>query len=368
MDNSATAYLKLIADYNANLDKYEQRRPKTGSLTAFLDDTQLIGGGVGIIAQDEYNRVARAGFSPNGTAIPVIDFQGISVTQGGLTTCTASTVAGDTALVDVSYQKISFDLKMPKKTGDEDFNYVKLGSSMQRALMARRDAVLNYLNQLCLTQLESEKNLVLTDALLGFWSDGGGAFEVATAKQNDFFNYLRMSMAQMNFEGNYKFIGNASAFASLVNPQFAQGTGNSVNLGYNFGRETAPIQGTNVMGADFSWYLDTQLVNEVGVLATGFAVPTGSLAIISSPDRELFPQSGVGRAGNNELSTVSLPGLEGIDFGLKYVSDCEANGRDGGLIGLYDSWQFETSIALITPYNSDPALRAGAINKYQVVS
>ena len=76
---SATTLLKYIDTYNENLGKYEQRTPKVGTLDAFRKDTLMIGGGSGIISSSERDGIAMNGYSPNGMAIPVIDYQGITI-------------------------------------------------------------------------------------------------------------------------------------------------------------------------------------------------------------------------------------------------------------------------------------------------
>ena len=368
---SATTLLKYIDTYNENLGKYEQRTPKVGTLDAFRKDTLMIGGGSGIISSTERDGIAMNGYSPNGMAIPVIDYQGITISTTGSTTCEATTETGDTALVDVTYSTLSFDLKIA--VGDYENNYVGLDSALARALKARKDAVLLALNSLCLARLEADKNIVITPNTLGYWSDGGGSFQVAGADQDNYFNNLRMAMAKMNFEGPWRYIGNPEAYAQIVNSQFAQGTGNSVNTNYQFtGDPIIDLQNTNVLGADFDWNLDNQLVNGAGVNNTGFAIPTGSLAIISSVDKGIYPMSGSKMHGNaGEYTTTTLPGLEGFEFGLRLVTNCVDGARTqisgGPLAGPVDMWQFETRIATVTPYNSDTATREGAINKFEVI-
>ena len=368
---SITSYLKFINDYNENLSKYEQRTPKVGALNAFYKDTLMIPGGSGIITSEDLQGISKNGYSPNGMAIAVTDYQGITIQTTPVVTCEATTPTGDTALVDVSYSNISFDLKI--EVGQYANDYVSLDSAFAKALKARKDAVLLSLNSLCLARLEADKNIVIAPNTLAYWADGGGSFQVGAADQDDYFNNLRMAMAKMNYEGPWRYIGNPEVYAQIVNKQFAQGTGNAVNTNYQFtGDPIINLQNTNVLGADFDWNLDNQLVNGAGVNNTGFAIPTGSLAIISSVDNGVYPMSGTtdrGKAG--EYSTATLPGLEGIDFGLRFVSDCVDDGRTqisgGPEAGPVDMWQFKTRIATVTPYNSDTATREGAINKFEVI-
>lgn len=368
---SATTLLKYIDTYNENLGKYEHRRPKVGSLDAFIKDTQMISGGGGILSRKERDAIAMSGYKPNGIAIPVINYQDVTIATTGSTTCEATTGAGDTALVNITYNTLSFDLMIP--VGEYENNYVGLDSALARALKARVEKVLLALNALCLAKLEAQKNTVIAPNSLGYWTDGGGVFQTTSSEKNEFFNYLRMSMASMDFEGPWRFIGNASTYAQIVNPQFAQGTGNAVNTNYQFsGNPTIDLAKTNVLGADFDWNLDNQLVNGVGVNATGFAIPTGSLAIIGSVDNGIYPTSGAIMRGNaGEYSTVALPGLEGLEFGLRLVTNCVDGARTqisgGPLAGPVDMWQFEARFATVTPYNSAPLTKEGAINKFEVI-
>jgi len=369
----ATTLVKLITEYNQNLDKYEQRTPKVGTLDAFRKDTAMIGGGSGIISSQERANIEMSGYAPNGTAIPVIDNQDITIATTGSTTCEATTEAGDTALVDITYNTLSFDLRIP--VGDYEYNYVGLESALARAIKARRDAVMLALNQLCLTQLEADKNQIIAPHTLGYWADGGSVFQVGAANQDDYFNYLRMAFASMNFEGPFRYIGNPAAYAQIVNKQFAQGTGNSVNTQYQFTGDPSidgELSNTNVLGADFDWNLDNQLVNGAGINNTAFCFPTGSTALLSSVDKGIYPETGeIERGIAGKYSTVTLPGLADMKFGLRLQTECEDGARTqisgGPLAGPVDKWQFESRFAVITPYNSDPLTREGSINKFEVI-
>jgi len=179
-DITPTLIQKIITEYQAGTnDKYELRDPNAGALNAFLDDTDMISSNRGIITSQERMNIMEAGYSPNGTGIPVIKKKNVIVNNTGTTTCEANQEAADTDLADVTYSTLAFDLKIP--IGDYDYNYVGLNSALATELIAASIAVTDALDTLVVTALEAGKNQVIAPNTLGYWTAGTDVFQIAEA-------------------------------------------------------------------------------------------------------------------------------------------------------------------------------------------
>lgn len=115
------------------------------------------------------------------------------------------------------------------------------------------------------------------------------------------------------------------------------------------------------MGEDFAFYSDNQIANIVGAKSTAFVFPEGNTAIINSVD-DRFTNEFSRELINARLSETIFPGvMGGYTWGLR-VTDACTNGIDGL------SWQWETKLSFVTPYNSDPATNFSAINRFEILS
>ena len=371
-DVAATYLQKMIGRYQEdNLDKFLRLESQYGSMMAFADDTRLIDSGMGIVSGEERDKISDGGYSQNGVAIPVIQNDVITLTNNGTTTCLAQTGGGDTALVDITYNTLSFDLLLD--ITQMDWNYVGWDSYLGKQLQHRFIAARTALNAACLAALETNKNKQqTTENLLGFFVDSTtDEFNTTQANKDQQWNFKRALMDVINLEGFKPFrnIGNTKDYSWNVYPTFNQGAGNNTNTSWQFGE--FGLNGENFSnGNDTLFYQDNAITDAAGIQGTSFMVPTGSLALISSTDIAYYEdqskRSRVNDLANTEIFTTELPGFPaGFEFGVKHKMACNEPGG-GALAREQESWQFETKYAIVTPYVEDIATENTVIQKHQV--
>ncbi len=343
------------------MDKYLRLESTYGSTQAFVEDTSMIPSGQGIIKGEDADNIAKSGYMDNGPKINIIKKDTITIGTSGTTTCFATTPAGDSVQMGVTYNTLDFDLVIPLNAAD--YNYVgwddNLGVALQERMIAAREAI----NAACLAKLESDKNQIQTGNLLDFFLDSGAnEFDIPLAQKDDMFNYMRALFTRLKLNKTKRHVGNEIDYASNVYKQFNQGTANSTNTNWQFGQfGFNEIQGS---ASDTIWYQDTSIADGVSVRGTSYEIPVGSLASVNAIDHEYYEDArkreAILKGGEGEVFATELPGFPpGFKWGVKRKINC-VDGREN------ESWQFECKFALMSPYVEDRATDMGVIQKFQV--
>lgn len=362
----ATDFNKFIVDYNGKLDGQESRMTRHGGLNLHLADTKMVATGSGVVGQAEADKIKEGGYNHNGVGIAVQNVDNITVATTGLTTCAASSDPNDTALVDVTYSTISFDMAIPEDQWN--FNYVSREQAMSKALFERTRGVVNRLEDLAILNLEGARNQVQTETMGGFFTDSADdSYTYADANKADFYNYAGALFQKFDTnQDQYRVLANAVHYPAVVNPAFAQGTGNSVNTQYQFG--TGPSVQINEfgfpLGSAWDFYNSNRLSDSgsvAGAKDTTYISPIGSTGIFSSVDPRFTIPTPDGVPNVVTKFVTSLPGLDpSLQFGVRVTQSC-TGGKD-----IY-SFQFEGKFAFMAKYNSDPANNVGLINRFERV-
>ena len=262
----------------------------------------------------------------------------------------ATQTGRDTALVDVQSECLSFDIKVFK----DEFNYNVVSNEdiilrqMKEAAVASR----SLFSQKYIAALEAGKNQQQDDTTInmsGYFGDSGAnAWTVDEALKDDMYNQIAGQFFQMNFYNQKRVIGNPQHMAS-VRQMYAQGGANAENLQFQFRNPVLPgVEAFEQYNSDFLFYGDNNIVSTAPVKETAFVTPYGSTAIFHSYDKEKYGNGSavIKYGGNTEFGTITLPGIPDVVWGYKKTYGCE-NGAD------YESWQFETKYAILTPYVED---------------
>jgi hypothetical protein len=363
MANTSTQLSKVLSPYTVDkLDKELSRYAPNGAYLAFRDDYRLIEQNSGIVSRQNRDDIEDTMFSPNGVGIPVILDTGLTVSETCVTTCEADANNIDSALVDVTSQCLSFGIKMERS--QSDYNAISNQDFILRQLRDAAIASRDLFDQKCIDALEAGKNQQQANAAIsmgGYFTDSAAdSWIVQDATKEDMYNNVAGQFYQMDFYGQKRVVGDAVHMAS-VRRQFAQGGANAENLQYQFRNPVLPsINAFEEYNSDFIFYGTNNLVSGAGIKESSFVFPTGSTAIFHSYDRAKYG-SGAGTLmyGDTEFGTIVLPGLPDVVWGYKKSYGCE-NGKD------FESWQFETKYAILTPYHTDLAAEIAGINKYEV--
>lgn len=352
-------WVEMIDDYQGNADKYEVREKQYGAHKAMLDDTSLIPSGGGIISETNRSTIEEAGYSTNGTSIPVMNNDTYTINATSFNTCIASQEGNDSALLDVTYNTISTEFFIPVTKGL--YNYVTTRDYMMKSMNNLSRDLNVYINSLALQALIDARGQDQTDLLNYFIDSGDDSFSVANADKDSIMLNIRTLYNNNDFDGGYRLVGNPVYHRDATYPQFAQGTGNAVNTNYQYSGSPSPnvMDGIFGLGDDFAMYSDNQLTNIAGAQSSAFVFPEGSTAIVDSVDKR-FTSELSNELINARLDETIIPGVVGgYNWGMR-VTDACTNGIDG------ISMQWETKLAFITPYNSDQANTFGAINRFEI--
>lgn len=356
-----TEWLTLIDDYQGKLDKNEVREKQYGAHKAMIDDTAMIPSGGGIISESERQMIERGGYSTNGVQLPVMVGDNYTINATSFTDCVASQEGNDSALYTVTYNTISTELFIP--VNKADYNYVTPVDYFRKSINNLARDLNVYNNSLAINALQAGRGQDQTN-LIGYFTDSGdNSFSIADAIKDESMLNIRTLYNDEDFQGGYRLVGQPVWHRDATYPQFAQGTGNAVNTNYQYSGTPSPnvMDGIFGMGEDFAFYSDNQIANIVGAKSTAFVFPEGNTAIINSVD-DRFTNEFSRELINARLSETIFPGvMGGYTWGLR-VTDACTNGIDGL------SWQWETKLSFVTPYNSDPATNFSAINRFEILS
>lgn len=282
--------------------------------------------------------------------IPVMKI-GDDITINSVRSCNIGTLENETDLVTVTWVTLVADISMMKS--QYHINEIAYLEDLRRKLLKVDHAFAKATEQLIYTKLDSEKSTVNNSPLVGTeYTVVGDTIQVTAAQQELFFNDLEVIMEGDDFYSMpFKVLG-STTLKRDVKHWGHQGQQNDENLLYQFD------------GYDFRF--SNSVVNGAGQKATGFVMTDGSLGIMTRVgiDSKMKNEAGDGTKWN----TVFLENF-GFEVGEMYKSKCDDVSSIAGLEHLkatmVEQWQLSVDVALITPYNSDPATKAGVIKKFE---
>lgn len=283
--------------------------------------------------------------------IPVFKIGDVQVKS--VRSCDIGGLENTTELVRVNWVTLVADISMKKS--EHHKNEVSYLEDLNRKLMIVDNAFAKATEQLIYTKLDTEKTQVFNSPLVGAGTNYpivGNAIQVSQADQEYFFNDLEAIMEGDDFYSMpFKVMGSTTLKPS-VKHYGQQGKANDENLAYQFD------------GYDFRF--SNHVVIGAGKKATGFAMTDGSLGIMTriAIDSQMKNKAGDG----TEWGTTFMERF-GFEVGVMYKSKCDDISEQAGLEHLtatmVESWQFSVDIAILTPYNSDPATKPNVIHKFE---
>lgn len=278
-----------------------------------------------------------------------------ALTVSNVRSCTIGDFENESALVDLTWATYVVDVSMVKAQYDK--NEIRYEDDLMKKLILVKEAILGEIEGTVFTKLDTDKNTVYGSSLAGGkYPLVGDALQVSLAQQERFFGDIEaINSADELYSENFV-LGNHTLMPD-VNHYVNQGGGNDENLNYQFA------------GKDFRF--TNGIVNAGGVNATGFFMPHGSLGILTRIGAD--SRLGHKTTDGTNWSTVRIDGMP-FDLGVQYHSTCSnqelLNGSGMAHLSatMIEHWQFSVDVALVTPYNSDPATKAGAIRKFEFLA
>ena len=257
--------------------------------------------------------------------------------------CTVPNRSTSSALVPLVWVTIADGFVMyPNQYSNNEIKYLEHLSANLRDMYLR---IWNRLDQLCAANLAANKTSVFGD-LLNYTQSGN----VVNANWNDresILGDMKVLERANGFRGHINLVGNFGLI-SLSNKLGRYGEFNEKNLNYEFG--------------DMSGFISGNIANADGKYCTLYAVPDGSVAVLSRVSR---PEAAGSKAAGHEWDTVTLPMMEGITWGTHYyesVGDVSADTGEPDMNCDYaQHFGFAADFAFLNAYNPAPATIANPI-------
>jgi hypothetical protein len=331
----------------ADVDKWEVRAQRVGALEAFKRQTEDPNG---IISDDLQNQAIAAVGST--LEVPVLDFE--STTISNVTQPVA--IVGDpstSALYAVTFTDYYFGFRIfPAQHANND---VKIQREFNRQMMRYVYQLLDDLDQAAIAALEAAKTQVLANDLGGRYSLTSNVIVAPLAEQNAIVGDINPLMGGNKFYGPFDFVCNPGFESHVRNNLLEKGEFNSDDKRYQYNDKT--------------WFFTNNIANGVGHKATGYAIQSGSVGILSQflPDNVMRSET-----HKHRWDIELIPGLN-MQMGVYQYDDAvDASALNASTTHLtaskMEAYGFHARWAFLTPYNSDAANIASAIGKVAIAT
>ena len=344
-----TYKLEIRAKLPNPIERNEWRFTRYGLLTAAKEMTASPSS----IVTSELKEKAKASEGRD-LKVPVFKI-GNDVTVTSVRSCDIGGLENTTELVTINWVTLVADISMKK--AEHHKNEVTYLEDLNRKLLKVDNAFCKAVEQLIYTKLDTEKSSVNNSPLVGVGTDYplvGNTIQVPTLNQETFFNDLEAIMEGDDFYSMpFKVLGSTTLKPS-VKHWGNQGKANDENLEYQFD------------GYDFRFTNSVTIGG--GNKAAGFVMNDGTLGIMT----RIAIDSVMGnKASDGTEWGKTFMDKFGFEVGVMYKSKCDDLSTTQGLehltASMVENWQFSVDVALVTPYNSDPATKAGGIKKFEFV-
>ena len=265
--------------------------------------------------------------------------------------CTIGDFENESELVDVTWVTLAVSISMIK--AQYQINEITYLSDLSKKLTLADNTLAKAIEDLIYAKLDADKSLVYNSPLVpAKYPLVGNAIQVAPAQQELFFNDLEAIMEGDDFYSMpFKVIG-STTLKPDVKHYANQGANNDENLDYQFDAYDFRFSNAVVIGA--------------GQKSTGFCMTDGSLGILTRVNADAL--LGHTTTDGTEWSTTFMDTL-GFEVGVQYKSTCDDLSAEPGLAHLQatmvERWELSLDVALLTPYNSDPATKPSVIKKFE---
>lgn len=326
------------------MDKWETRPSQYGAWDVYVRQTNQPDS---IITED----LKEKAFASIGSVleVPVIDYDG-TVTIGNTRSVTIADSENTSQMITITFATYSWGFTIVPMMYNN--NEIKMQRDFQAKFIKYLYQFATVLDQTAVAALESNKTQVLGDPLV--YTFAADTVTASNAQRLDIIGDLGPMMHSNDYYNPLDIVGNPGT-ESLLGRIHERGL-------YN--EENKEIQ---LNGKTFHW--SNNVTNGVGVAATMYCIPTGSLGILTRFDRSAIARDR-SRTGH-EWDIMTLPML-GIGCGTYYY---ESVGDYSAIAGAAtaditrvkkEHYGFDVDVAFVHQHNSDPATRANAPLKAEV--
>lgn len=328
----------------SNLDKNEIRPSRYGALDVFMQQSADPAG----ILTPELRQKAEQSIGRT-LETPVIDYDA-GITIGNTRSVTIEDSENTSKMHTITFATYSFGFTIVPAM------YMNNEISMQRDFEAKMNkylyALAKKLDGVCISALGAAKTQVFKDSLQ--YSKTGNVLESSWDDREGIIGDINTIMAANDYFGQIHLVGNGG-IESIIRKLAQSGLYNAENKQLEY--------------SDKVLHFTNEITNAEGKYGTAYAVTDGMLGLLFRFEREaLF---GTKARTGHEWGIENLPMLN-IPCGTYYyesvsdVSDIAGAATADLTRGLKQHYGFAVDVAVITPYNSDPATNANPIIQLQV--
>lgn len=330
---------------NTNIDKNEFRASRYGAWDVFAQQT---GDPAGIITPDMIE-IARQSIGST-YQVPVIDFDaGVSI--GSTRSVTIGDSENTSQMVTITFVTLAWGFTVVPALYWN--NEIKIQRDFETKFTKYLNELAAHLDTLACAALDSEKNTVFADTL-GYTVAGDNI--QAKWKQREFIlGDLVPIFAANDFYNQLHIIGNGG-IESVVRNLTEKDLYNEINKQLQY--------------ADKVFHFTNRISNGAGTYGTAFAVPSGSLGVLTRVEREALLRT-PSRTGHEwDVERLPLVDIEVGTYFYESVGDFNtiAGAASADLTrAKKEHYGFAFDVAFVTPYNSRPGVDADAISKFEVL-
>lgn len=376
-DITQTQYVDYITSYGGKMDHFEQRGSDYAALRAFQAESNPKDP-ESIITQRLYDNVKQS----FGIAVKEPVLERFAPTIQTSRSCAVATDAATSQLVTLVFS--TYRLSMLMAPNDSFNNYVDYQTLWRKQFDGILQVFAETLDQDCVDVLELNKNTYWDNVggASGFYTETADVLQVPYATRNDFYNQLAAIYQTMDYRANAVKVVSSPRHTPLVRYYSNQGSGNSINTGYQFG--------------PYQLFATNRVEDTASVGSTVYTFPKGSVGMMSrlDPDSERMSRINdgdfwdvmrgvplinqkVGVALNPDMTEQAISPAR-IDLGVHYQARCgDATAlKTAALTGLtatkIESWDFSFDVCFVVPYNSgvlaSPATDYSPILKFDILA
>ena len=329
---------------SSNLDKNEIRPSRYGALDVFMQQSE---DPAGILTPELREKAEQSIGSTLET--PVIDFDA-GITIGNTRSVTIGDSENTSKMHTITFATYSWGFTIVPAM------YMNNEISMQHDFEAKMNKYLyafaKKLDGVCISALGAAKTQVFKDSLQ--YTTTGNVLESSWDDREGIIGDINPIMAANDHFGQIHLVGNGG-FESIIRKLAQSGLYNAENKQLEY--------------SDKVLHFSNEIVNAEGKYGTAYAVTDGMLGLLFRFERESMLKTR-SRTGH-EWDIENLPMLN-IPCGTYYYESVgDVSGIAGAATadltrGLKQHYGFAVDVAVVTPYNSDPATNASPIIQLQV--
>lgn len=339
---------------SAGLYKNEFRKGMYGALNFFLN--QL--GAPDSVVSDEARAAAH---NSNGRTIKIPVLKASNATIGTTRSCDIPNNEVKSAMQTVTFSSLVDGFYMfPQRYTNNVIGYRQHFAANMQAMLLR---FWKKLDELCIANLEANKNTVWTDVNLMNATQSGNVIQFSHRDRFDMMGDLSGIMHSAGWGGTMNLIGN-SGIANVFLKLYEYGKFNETDLTYEY--------------SDKRFWETSNLQNGSGKYATTYIVPNGQVGMLSRVSRAEFANA---RGPVSEWGTTLLPGCGDLLFGTHFkkiegnmaaimngsgtFSNVESSVNDMDC-DMAECYGFAIDIAFVNAYNSQSGSVAEPVMKAEV--